>query len=87
MVFWKTSARVLVTGTIGRPLLFSGLYVIARMLFGSGKAGTIGEVAGALGVMTSRALLLLKIGCGGLGGPTLLILASGKVTCGRVMMG
>ena len=87
MVFWETSARVFVTGTVGRPLLISGLCMMARKLSGSGRAGTTSEVAGALGAATSGALLLLKIGCGGLGGPTLILLASGKVTSGRVMMG
>ena len=63
MVPWKMSARVLVRGTMGRPLLISGLYVIALNSSGSGRAGIIGEVlTGAVGMVTSGALLLLMMG-------------------------
>ena len=78
MLPWNRSARVFVAGT---PLLISGSYLITPSRFGSGRAGR--PVAGGLmigagmGRVTSGALLLLKMGCGGLGGPTLMSLVAG----------
>ena len=60
---WKILARVLVTRKIGKPLLISGLYVIALNFSGWGRARMIGEVlTGAVGTATSGALLLLMMG-------------------------